>query len=168
MPIDGYYYLHSNGSLIWKRYLDGGQAADFRESTFVRHFWTLDLSDREQAWSLLIEALAIGAPKERVNDLASQWSCNDTDAPIYADRMGFDLYMDGNAWCTTRRNTIDLQSCPHGFGDTALEAVADLAKQLGMRAQKTWGPTFKSLIECPCDGSKKIEPRCAALGGCAG
>lgn len=167
MSIDGYYYLHTNGSLIWKRYLDGSQVADFRESDFVRHFWPLDLKDRENAWSLLIEALAIGAKPERVAELAALWKCNDADAENYASAIGLDLCMDGNAWCATRPNNINLQECPHGFGPTALEAMADLAKQIGFRAQKMWGATFKSLVQCPCDGEKAVDAHCAAAGMCA-
>lgn len=165
--IDGYYYLHTNGELIWKPYLDGGQVADFRESSFVQHFWTINLKDREKAWSLLIEALSIGAHKERVVELATLWKCTNQDAAIYAEHIGINLYMDGTAWCASRRDAIDLQMSPHGFGDTALEAMADLAKQLGMRAQKPWGPTFRSLVECPCDGEKTVDPHCAAQGECS-
>jgi hypothetical protein len=164
---DGYYYLHQNGSLIYKRYMDDGQVADFRESPFVQHFWSLNTKDRENAWQIVVEALAIGADPERVKELAALWQCDDKDAEHYASALGLDLYMDGNAWCARRTAAIDLACCPHGFGETVLEAFADLAKQLGMRAQKTWGPTFKSLVECPCDSSKKVDPRCAAAGECS-
>ena len=167
MAIDGYYYLHENGALIWKRYIDAGQIADFRESPLVKHFWSIDLKSREDAWAIVIEALAIGADPARVKELAALWQCDDTDAAIFAERNGFDLFIDGNAWCAARRNRIDLASCPHGFGVTALEAMADLAKQLGMRAQKTWGPTFKSLVQCPCDTAKSVDAQCAATGECA-
>ena len=167
MAIDGYYYLHENGSLIWKRYLDGGQVADFRESPFVRHFWPIDLHNRENAWSILVEALAIGADKDRISELAAHWQCNDEDAVVFAGTIGLALYMDGNAWCATRNNSINLQECPHGFGETALEAMANLAKQIGMRAQKMWGPTFVGLVQCPCDGEKAVDAHCASAGECA-
>ena len=167
MAISGYYYLHTNGSLIWKRYFDGEQVADFRESPFVRHFWSVDISDREKAWTVLVEALAIGADKENVTRLADKWKCTDVDASVYADRIGIDLYLDGANWCARRPNAIDLAQCPHGFGETALEAMASLAKQLGMRAQKMWGPTFKSLVECPCDAEKSVDAQCASAGECS-
>lgn len=162
-----YYYLHENGDLICKQDFDSSQAADFRESPFVQHLWLIDPTDRETAWSLLVESLAIGASKERVEELARKWSCDDDDADVYADRIGLDLYRDGDAWCARRSHAINLQECPHGFGDTALEALADLCKQLGMRAQKMWGPTFKSLIECPCDGATKTKTVCASQGECS-
>ena len=167
MTIAGYYYLHTNCDLIFKRYLDGGQVADFRESSFVRHFWSLDPQDRETAWQIVVESSAIGADPKRVAELAALWKCDDNDAPNYAAAIGLDLYMDGNAWCASRPNKINLQECPHGFGATALEAMTDLAKRLGMRAQKTWGPTFAGLVQCPCDSAPKIDPHCAAAGECS-
>lgn len=163
---DGWYYLHQNGSLIYKRYLDSGQAADFRESSFVQQFWPLDTQDRESAWRIVVEATALGADKKRVAELADLWACDDIDAQRYADHLGIELYPDGTAWCASRKHTINLQECPHGFGDSGLEAMADLCKQLGYRAQKTWGPTFKSLVECPCDAAKTIDAHCASAGMC--
>ena len=58
--IQGWYYLHTNGSLIYKREL-GRTAADIRESDFARGLWPLDPSDREGAWRIVIEGLAAGA-----------------------------------------------------------------------------------------------------------
>lgn len=146
MAITGYYYLHTDGSLIWKRYLGGDQVADFRESPFVRHFWPLDINDRETAWTMLVEALALGADPVRVHHLANGWGCTDQDAKMYADLIGAQLKMDGNAWCASRIDAVNLQESPHGFGDTALDALAELCKELGFRAQKTWGTTFKQLV----------------------
>jgi len=143
----GYYYLHTNGSLIYQHDTDSGQAADYRESDFVRHFWPFDIENRETAWNVLVEGSAIGVGKDRIDELASMWMCDDEDAAVYAERLGIKLYMDGNAWCSARQDAINLQESPHGFGETALEAMADLCKQLGMRAAKMWGPTFKSLVK---------------------
>lgn len=159
----GYYYLHQNSELIYKPH---GDPADFRESNLVRHFWRLDTNDRETAWQIVVEALALGADAARVAELAAKWHCDDADAPKYAEVVGFDLYMDGNMWCAARHYRINLAQCPHGFGATAREAMSDLAKTLGMRAQKTWGPTFKSLVQCPCDGAKAVDAHCAAAGEC--
>ena len=65
--ITGYYYLHENGSLIYKVGTDC--VADFRESDFVKAFWPFDPEDRETAWNLLVESLAAGANKDRVISL---------------------------------------------------------------------------------------------------
>lgn len=162
-----WYYLHTNGDLIHKNDVDGGQAADFRESDFVRQFWRLDTDNRETAWGLLVEAKALGADSKRVDELADLWACDDIDAQRYADFIGIELVPDGTAWCARRMNHINLQECPMGFGDSGLEAMANLAKELGYKAQKTWGRTFKDLVECPCDSAKSVDAKCCAAGQCA-
>lgn len=143
--IEGYYYLHANGDLIYKRSLDGIEA-DFRESDLVRAFWPLDPTNREMAWSTLVEAGALGATAARIQDLAAKWQVDDGDAPMYAERVGCLLSRDGNEWCATRKDFINIQESPVGFGRTALDALSNLAKALGYRAQKMWGETFKDLL----------------------
>src|ERR1700749_2162744 len=99
MPTTGWYYLHDNGDLLYKRNMDGGEAADFRESSFVRQFWPIDINDRESAWQILIEASALGADVGRIKELAALWKCDDADAQRYAEAVGVDLFLDGSAWC---------------------------------------------------------------------
>ena len=144
--IEGYYYLHTNGSLIYKRNLDNGMEADFRESDLVRAFWPIDVTDRETCWRILIEASALGAKPERIDELADIWQCNDDDARIYAQRVGCELFMDGDQWCATDRHFVNLQESPAGFGKTCLSAMAALCKDLGYRGGKTLGPTFSDLL----------------------
>jgi hypothetical protein len=145
MSLEGWYYLHTNGSMIYKREL-GGTAADIRESDFARGLWPLDPSDREGAWRICIEGLAGGANPERIKELATLWHCTDDDARVYADRVGCNLFMDGERWCATDRHFIDLQQSPAGFGETCLEAMADLCKAMGYYPAKMWGPTFADLL----------------------
>jgi hypothetical protein len=141
----GYYYLHTNGALIYKRDF-GDTAADLRESDFVRAFWPIDPTDRATAWALLVEALAMGVDKARINELAAKWKCDDADAPNYADYLGLRLFMDGSAWCATCSDFQDIQSSACGFGDTALDAFAALCSDLGFKGRaKMWGHTFESL-----------------------
>ena len=46
----------------------------------------------------------------------------------------FVVYMDGNSWCASTWETyqldLNLQEAPHGFGDTKLDAIADLIKEI--------------------------------------
>lgn len=147
MSVTGYYYLHENGTLIHKVYLDDGQVADFRESDLVKMYWVIDPDDRMTAWNLLVEASALGAEPENIDRLARLWGCNDHDALVYAGFIGCRVYMDGNMWCATRSDCIDLQASKAGFGKTALAAMAELAKALGYRAQKTWGASFPDLLK---------------------
>lgn len=146
MSIQGWYYLHTNGSLIYKRELDG-TAADIRESDFARGLWPFDQNDREGAWRICIEGLAAGANPERVKELAKLWQCDDEDATKhYGPRVGCELYMDGNMWCATDRHFINLQESSAGFGETCLEAMAELAEELGYKPSKMWGATFADLL----------------------
>ncbi|MDY6957996.1 MAG: hypothetical protein SVK08_02450 [Halobacteriota archaeon] len=143
--IKGWYYLHTNGELIYKQDI-GSIAADIRESPFAVMMWPVDTRDRAAAWRILIEALACGARKDRVMELANKWKCNDDDAQIYAEKVGAVLKKDGDQWCATRGDFKNLQQSPAGFGDTALEAFADLCKNLGYKPAKTWGMTFAGLL----------------------
>jgi hypothetical protein len=151
--IAGWYYLHENGSLLYKREL-GDTAADIRESSFARALWPVDVEDRESAWTILVEALALGASKVRVFELAAKWKCNDEDAALYAERVGARLFRDGDQWCATRRDFANLQESPAAFGDTALDALAALAKGLGLKPTKMWGAHFRDLLAPPAEVSR--------------
>ena len=54
--MNGWYYLHTNGELIYK---PAASDPDF-SSPFVRKHWAFDVSDRKDAWTVLLEALAFG------------------------------------------------------------------------------------------------------------
>lgn len=146
MAIAGWYYLHTNGSLIYKREL-GDTAADIRESDFARAMWPCDPGDREQAWTTLVEALALGADKTRIEELAVLWHCDDADADMYAERVGdgVDITRDGDKWCALPKG-CHLPESSVGYGDSKLEALAELCKDLGYAGGKTWNATFKSLL----------------------
>ena len=152
MSLVGWYYLHTNGSLIFKRELDGGTAADIRESPFAVAMWPIDPENREGAWSILVEALAFGADKAHVLELAARWKCTDEDAAVYAEHIGARLSRDGNQWFATRQDFVDLQQSPAGFGDTALEALAELCKALDLKPGKTWNAHLRDVL-------KKEAPR---------
>ena len=144
--IKGWYYLHTNGDLIFKQNLSG-TPADLRESDSVVTLWPIDTDDRENAWRILIEALSCGAKLDRVKTLANKWHCGNDDGQIYADRIGIKIGVDGDQWCATRKDFESLQESPAGFGDTALEAMAVLCKELGYKPRKTWGLTFADLLK---------------------
>lgn len=144
MALIGWYYLHENGSLIYKPGADA--CADIRDSDLAKGLWPMDPQDRAGAWRIVVEAGAAGASAERVADLANQWGCDDRDAGHYAEHVGAHIFMDGDQWCATRNDFDNLQESPAGFGDTAREALTALAKELGYRPSKMWGPTFERLL----------------------
>lgn len=77
-----WYYLHTNGDLIHKRFRPDA-------SDFVKRIWALDLTDRRSAYRLLIEAAALGANMTRVLELAGKWGADGEDGKTFCDAMGF-------------------------------------------------------------------------------
>lgn len=144
MSIVGWYYLHVNGDLIYKP--DPEAIADIRDSDLARCAWAVDPHDRKGAWELLVESMALGANTSRINELASKWNCNDTDADKFAEVVGVEIVKDGNSWCAHKKDFVDLQESPAGFGDNKLEAMADLAKTLGIQGGHIWRSTFSDLV----------------------
>jgi hypothetical protein len=71
---DGFYYLHTNGDLIYKRFEPES------DSPFVRKVWALDVTDRAQAWTIALEALVMGADINRVKELADKWGLTLNDS----------------------------------------------------------------------------------------
>lgn len=140
----GWYYLHENGDLIYKPGSDS--IIDIRDSSFAKCSWPLDQNDRKSAWDLLVEASALGANKERINELAEKWKCNDSDADNYANAIGLHVGIDGNQWCVHLMDFINLQESPAGFGETKLEAMAELAVQLGVTGGHMWRKTFSDYV----------------------
>jgi hypothetical protein len=146
IDMDGWYYLHVNGELIFKRDLDG-TAADIRESGFAVGLWPCDHTDRETAWTIVVEGLAAGAKRERVMELAKKWNCTDEDGKFYATRIGAALVHDpagphGPEWRATKKG----EDSPVGYGTTVIQALASLAMVLGYKPSKMWGATFKDLL----------------------
>lgn len=80
-----YYYLHTNGDLIAKNPSSHNQA-DFNESTFVKRWWLIETEFRLDAWTLVIEALALGARIDRIKDLAQKWNLTKEDLKEYITR----------------------------------------------------------------------------------
>lgn len=143
--IAGWYYLHVNGDLIYKRD-SPGQDADIRESDFAVGLWAWD-NERPTAWRILVEALCAGAHPYRIANLLALWNCNDDDALNYANYAGFNLGEDGDMKTASRKDFDNLQESPMGFGKTYLEAMADLCKQLGFKPGKMWTPSFEDLVK---------------------
>lgn len=81
-PDPWFYYLHTNGDLIAKRYRP-------EPSDFVRRVWMVDLSDRGTGYIMLIEAAALGARMSRVLELAAHWKMDGDDGLTFCERAGF-------------------------------------------------------------------------------
>jgi len=127
--VDGYYYLHVNNTLIYKRAYPGVKD-DLRESDLVKRIWPVVKSDRCYAWVMAVEAMALDVDREQLEGLIQKWGLTDDDAKEFAHRMGLCLFMDGHMWCATYEDFEDLAVSPAGFGPTCLEAMAALAKEV--------------------------------------
>ncbi|ULI45854.1 hypothetical protein HUZ43_17840 [Raoultella ornithinolytica] len=144
MSINGWYYLHQNGDLIYKPSPDA--IVDIRDSDFAVCSWPVDVSSRKLAWEMLVEAMALGARESRIFELAEKWNCNDEDADMFASVIGVDLEIDGNQWCAHRSDFVNLEESPAGFGESKLLAMADLARNLGISGGHMWRSSFSDLV----------------------
>lgn len=125
-----YYYLHTNGDLIHKpvSVVDGDP--NYFDSDFVRKVWKVGLKNRASAYLMLLEAAAMGARKDRINHLIEQWGMTDEDCITFAERTdgGLRLFRDGDQWCATYKDFVNLQESEAGFGERAIDALIDLPK----------------------------------------
>ena len=78
--MSGYYYLHENGSLIYKPSIAVESDPDYFKSPFVKKYWKLEETDRGNAWVIILEALALGANIDRVKELLAKWSMSFEDS----------------------------------------------------------------------------------------
>lgn len=142
---DGFYYLHTNGSLIHKRGLPGIEN-DLRDSTFVTAYWPVDTADRATAWRIAVEAGAAGAAPSRVAELATLWGLSNEDGVVYAERLGIvvEHYPAAGTWATFTLGTVPGEGGPSVdvFRPSMLESLTLLAKQLGYQP----GANFADLV----------------------
>jgi len=143
--ITGWFFLNKDGDLVYESYPE--KASALREDESVKMLWSYDPDDRGKSWSILVEAVAAGANVTEIKELAKKWNFDDNDATIYGERVGCLLKMEGNQWCATRLDFSDMMESPIGFGDTVLEAMAELCKELGYQPCKTWGNSFENLLK---------------------
>lgn len=79
--IQGYFYLHENMDLIYKRGADS--IVDIQKSDFCLRAWAFDWQ-RKTAWRILIESHCLWALTSRVEKLAEDWWLDNDDALVYA------------------------------------------------------------------------------------
>lgn len=74
MPQNGWYYFHrETKDLIWKKF------EPEIDSPFVQRVWSVDTSDRKDAWTILLEALSMGLKINRAKELAEKWKMDQKD-----------------------------------------------------------------------------------------
>lgn len=71
--MNAHYYLHSESrDLIHKR-------LPIDPSDFTEKIWSIDTSNRADAWTIILEALALDAGTKRITELAKTWECDARD-----------------------------------------------------------------------------------------
>ena len=86
-----FYYLHTNGDLIWKKF------EPEYDSPFVKKIWPCDVTDRMNAWKIVLEALALKAQHERIRQLCIKWKMgwNDLKEMLFRVKKPSQLMKDG-------------------------------------------------------------------------
>lgn len=69
----GFYYLHTDGNLIFKPASVVEFDSHYFDSPFVKKVWRVDLKDRLCAWRIVLEALSMGCSIPRARELAGKW-----------------------------------------------------------------------------------------------
>jgi hypothetical protein len=132
MGRDGYYYLHVNGDVIFKRDL-GGTYEDLVDTDFAVHIWHPDKTDRADAWELVVEAMAFGANAGRLTQLEERWGLDEDDGLIYCERLRIQTHYgeteNGPLW-TARIDGNDGRVY-EAASVRLLPALAELARQVG-------------------------------------
>ena len=121
-----YYYLHENGDLIGKNPVAYNES-DFAGNDFVTKHWYIETEDRGDAWTLVIEAFALGARIDKIKDLAVKWSLTKEDLKKFIIRnlKPTNLQKDG------MDKFIQLILCikPNEFWDNSLKEGPPKGKQ---------------------------------------
>ena len=75
-----YYYLHTNGNLIGTNPTVVGRDTSYFDSSFVQKVWKTDTEKRDTLWTMMLEALAMGARIGKVKELAERYNCDKADS----------------------------------------------------------------------------------------
>jgi hypothetical protein len=79
---EGLYYLHKETKdLIFKKF------EPENDSPFVQKTWALNTSNREDAWTIVLEALALGVKIERAVELSRKWGLTFEDSVEMLKRL---------------------------------------------------------------------------------
>jgi len=101
MKTSWYYYLHTNGNLIYRNPAVVDSDPDYFDSPFVKKVWKINAENREDAWTMILEALVLGARIESVQNLAGIWKLTFEDSIEMIQRIkpdenlkkGFEMFL---------------------------------------------------------------------------
>jgi hypothetical protein len=133
-----YYYLHTNGDLIHKPASVLVGDPDYFDSPFVQKVWVIDMEDRITAYSMLLNAQALGANLERVNELKEKWFIDDVDLEIFIEKSDLIVEPSTNPdlpWVAHTITFVDKESSLYGEGKTKWDALVALSKDTFTRTK---------------------------------
>ncbi len=89
-----------------------------------------DITDRGNAWTMVIDASRLGAKQSRIDELVEKWGLTNDDGKEFAKLVGFTIAMDVDKYFVYEtKGFVDIQKSQTGFGDSVFEAFVDYAKQ---------------------------------------
>lgn len=69
-----YYYLHTDGNIIGKNPCVVDSDPMYFDSSFVKKYWCINTENREDAWRVILEALALDCDLARAKELVAKWN----------------------------------------------------------------------------------------------
>lgn len=126
----GFFYLHTNGELIYKPEATISRRQDLEESDFVVQYWPVASNHRTSLWTCLIEAAARGANQSCIDHMKKTHDITNEDAAGFARALDFKLVGNGRFFVAFNYNFIDQKHSAIGFGETAFDAIIDFQKRL--------------------------------------
>lgn len=76
----GYYYLHTNGDLIWKPAIVVDSDPGYFDSPFVKKVWRIDTEDRQTSVEILSEAKKDDITRsERIKEIEKKSNITEKD-----------------------------------------------------------------------------------------
>lgn len=83
----GYYYLHTNGSMIYKNAFAVESDPNYFDSDFVKKYWRFNSESRRDAWTMVLEGLALGMDRTRARELVDKWGLTFDDCMEMLSRV---------------------------------------------------------------------------------
>jgi hypothetical protein len=125
MSLIGYFYLHENKDIIFKR-----EKPEMEIGGFVKRVWPFDPEDRAGAYCILIEAAVMDVKPERLETLLEKWQITDDDCLIAAGYYSMLLFQNAprglwNKWAVRWAE----HDTPIGYGPTAFLSMVDLVRR---------------------------------------
>lgn len=128
----GYYYLHTNGELIYKPYgREYNPIQDFEESPFVVAYWLINTNNRADAYNMLIRANMLEANHERIDELLTKWNMTNEDTKNYCKAFGIRWGQKGELFtASAEKPETKEESAIVGEASTLFYALCDFYEQM--------------------------------------